>query len=221
MAGNKLSIRDDPRFAQVLAGVGTKPWAEYCRQKLQKAVDTEANTVISFSSEMAIFVGHKGWQLLTDAKSKPFKSFRSFALTKLPYGLGCTEDQLSLLLREAQKSVEDRAVETKELPQPEIGKGKPGPGRGNKTGSHTTRFNDRGADYLTARIARDNPDILERMKAGEFKSVRQAALEAGIVHRRISIPTEPEAAARTLRKVFNPADLARLASLITAPQANE
>ncbi len=31
------------------------------------------------------------------------------------------------------------------------------------------------ADYLTARIARDNPDILQRMKAGEFKSVRQAA----------------------------------------------
>ena len=37
------------------------------------------------------------------------------------------------------------------------------------------------ADYLTARIARDRPDILERMKAGEFPSVRQAAIEAGIV----------------------------------------
>jgi hypothetical protein len=30
------------------------------------------------------------------------------------------------------------------------------------------------ADYLTARIARDRPDILNRMKAGEFSSVRQA-----------------------------------------------
>lgn len=27
------------------------------------------------------------------------------------------------------------------------------------------------ADYLTRRIARDFPDILERMKSGEFKSV--------------------------------------------------
>jgi hypothetical protein len=34
---------------------------------------------------------------------------------------------------------------------------------------------------LTARIARDRPDILARMKAGEFKSVRAAAKEAGIV----------------------------------------
>jgi hypothetical protein len=44
-------------------------------------------------------------------------------------------------------------------------------------------LNDRGnkADYLTARIARDRPDVLERMKAGEFPSVRQAAIAAGIV----------------------------------------
>ncbi len=33
------------------------------------------------------------------------------------------------------------------------------------------------SDYLTSRIARDRPDILNRMKAGEFKSVRQAAKE--------------------------------------------
>jgi hypothetical protein len=30
-----------------------------------------------------------------------------------------------------------------------------------------------GVDYLTARIARDRPDILERMKAGEFSSARK------------------------------------------------
>ena len=32
-----------------------------------------------------------------------------------------------------------------------------------------------------ARIARDRPDILERMKAGEFTSVREAARAAGII----------------------------------------
>ena len=37
------------------------------------------------------------------------------------------------------------------------------------------------SDYLVARIARDRPDILERMKAGEFASVREAAREAGII----------------------------------------
>jgi len=37
------------------------------------------------------------------------------------------------------------------------------------------------SDYLVARIARDRPDILERMKAGEFTSIREAAREAGII----------------------------------------
>ena len=37
------------------------------------------------------------------------------------------------------------------------------------------------ADYLSRRIARDAPAVLERMKAGEFPSVRAAAIEAGIV----------------------------------------
>jgi hypothetical protein len=38
-----------------------------------------------------------------------------------------------------------------------------------------------GQKYLVARIARDRPDVLERMKQGEFLSVRQAAIAAGIV----------------------------------------
>jgi hypothetical protein len=33
------------------------------------------------------------------------------------------------------------------------------------------------AQYLTARLKRDAPDIAERLERGEFKSVRQAAIE--------------------------------------------
>jgi hypothetical protein len=42
---------------------------------------------------------------------------------------------------------------------------------------------ERGTDpeYLAARIARDHPDIQARIKQGEFKSVRSAAVAAGIV----------------------------------------
>lgn len=36
-------------------------------------------------------------------------------------------------------------------------------------------------DYLVARIARDRPDILERMKRGEYRSFRRAAIDAGII----------------------------------------
>ena len=40
------------------------------------------------------------------------------------------------------------------------------------------------ATYLVDRIARDRPDILERMKAGEYNHVRQAAIDAGIAFAR-------------------------------------
>jgi hypothetical protein len=57
----------------------------------------------------------------------------------------------------------------------------PGPGRG-----HTKKPNEKAkagnrSDYLVARMARDRPDIMERMKAGEFSSVSEAARAAGSV----------------------------------------
>ena len=57
----------------------------------------------------------------------------------------------------------------------------PGPGRGHtKKPQEKAKAGNR-SDYLIARIARDRPDILERMKAGEFTSVREAAREAGMI----------------------------------------
>ncbi|TXM91986.1 hypothetical protein [Methylobacterium sp. WL116] len=37
------------------------------------------------------------------------------------------------------------------------------------------------AAYLISRIKRDRPDIAKRIERGEFKSVRMAAIEAGII----------------------------------------
>jgi hypothetical protein len=84
-----------------------------------------------------------------------------------------------------------------EVPEQVYGKGKPGPGRGNKTDNDVIRFrqgND--PDYLTARIARDRPDIHQRMKDGKYKSVRAAAIEAGI----IKVPTGLQQLQKAWRK---------------------
>jgi hypothetical protein len=71
------------------------------------------------------------------------------------------------------------------------------------------------ADSLTARIARDFPDILERMKEGEFKSVRAAAMEAGIRKPTATIPLDPEGAARLIREHSQGDALATLVRLLT------
>jgi hypothetical protein len=71
----------------------------------------------------------------------------------------------------------------------------------NVTGDIMQRGNN--ADYLTARIARDRPDILARMKAGEFRSVRAAARAAEIVRRTFVVDADrPEVAAKKLKKHF-------------------
>ena len=59
-----------------------------------------------------------------------------------------------------------------------------GPGRGYKAPKTRHKPQSRGGNkqkYLVAKIARDHPEVLERMKKGEFLSVRAAAIEARIL----------------------------------------
>lgn len=66
-------------------------------------------------------------------------------------------------------------------------------------------LSDRGtsAAYLTSRIARDRPDILEAMKRGEYPSVRRAAIAANII-----IERTPAERIRKLYKKLLPAEQA-------------
>ncbi len=59
----------------------------------------------------------------------------------------------------------------------------PGTGRGHTKKERRPSGNSRA--YLAARIARDRPDILDRMKTGEFEYVHQAAIAAGIVEGKV------------------------------------
>ncbi len=76
------------------------------------------------------------------------------------------------------------------------------------------QYGSTNADYLTARIARDNPQVFGQMKAGKFKSVRQAGIAAGIVKPTIQIPADPEAAARRLVRHFSPAEIDQLVATL-------
>jgi hypothetical protein len=86
-------------------------------------------------------------------------------------GLGHNTADIERIIQERKdKQVAQRAEEAEPLAK----QGRPS---SNGKGDNIT-FNSRRTDanYLTRRIARDHPDILRRMKAGEFKSVRAAAI---------------------------------------------
>ena len=109
----------------------------------------------------------------------------------------------AVLLEQSLSAIERAAETMAKAPDNAPKRGEVGRGRGNR--SDNVRSNKGGNDKnrLAARIKRDHPEIAARVANGEFKSIRAAALEAGIVKPMRSIPvdTPPEAlgASRTRR----------------------
>jgi len=100
-------------------------------------------------------------------------------------------------LEEAVKAEAARRIQEVEA----LAKHGNGPGRGNKRVDNVNSFSEvkggNKADYLAARIKRDRPDIAARVEAGEFRSMRAAAIEAGIV----KPPCPVKAAKRAVEKM--------------------
>jgi hypothetical protein len=67
----------------------------------------------------------------------------------------------------------------------------------------------RGVAYLTARLERDHPDIAAALERGEYTSVRQAAIAAGIVHPRTGDPLQ------ALHKAWGKASAEQRASFLS------
>lgn len=74
-----------------------------------------------------------------------------------------------------------------------------------QSGGMQVGYGSRGADYLTARIARDHPEIHRRMMNGEYKSVAEAARAAGIYRPRpksVGLISDVERVATNIRKHY-------------------
>jgi len=63
-------------------------------------------------------------------------------------------------------------------------------GRGKKAVDNIKGFTGGGTSksYLASRLKRDHPDVAKRVEAGEFRSIRAAAVAAGIV--RVKTPLD-------------------------------
>ena len=97
----------------------------------------------------------------------------------------------------------------------EIGNGRAVESRGS---DRTSTARGETQSYLLRRLARDAPEILERVKAGEFKSARAAAIEAGIIR---PVPTvrlvdDPQRVADAIRRHLSPEQIIKLAEALLA-----
>ena len=162
---------------------------EWCWQTLEllkmryRAVDTEWQGVQRARAELAEV---KAWEIIPP--ENPYGSEEALLRAEL----GETLQQVERRIQSAAHAARQAAVDG-----PLADAHHAGPGRGNKTVDNINRFNGTNASYLARRILRDRPDIHSRMLAGEFPSVRQAAIEAGIVRP----PTPVEQALKLLPKL--------------------
>jgi hypothetical protein len=80
--------------------------------------------------------------------------------------------------------------------------------------SETRQDYGNSADYLTARIARDAPEVLEEMKAGQHASVRSAAKKAGLVKPELRCVAKVQNVAAAIRKHFTPEEIREIGLLL-------
>lgn len=100
-----------------------------------------------------------------------------------------------------------RAAQVMEQAPEMKGQGRP---KNDEKGDNVTFSSDRGneATYLSARLKRDHPEIAAKVLRGEYRSIRAAALDAGIIKPTRTIPIDtPDNAVRALLRVFAKEDL--------------
>jgi hypothetical protein len=141
---------------------------------MQAGVKNTKSDAANVLSWQRLFEKHAGYRALPDEYGQPFQSYRAFCEASEPWGLGYDPDVLAQVLEE-RKTAQARAAAAVPLAaHGEIGNGR-------SRDSVSISKGKRDADYLASRIKRDHPQIHARMIAGEFTSVRAAAIEAGIV----------------------------------------
>lgn len=118
------------------------------------------------------------WDKLKPRGRGPFAEFSDFACHPLPDGLGCDIGRLIDLCKGHEKAVKFLKAQRGREESETVVQGKHSSSLSNK---EDTPSGGTGSAYLLRRLARLGDDWMDRYEAGEFTSVRQAAIAAGIV----------------------------------------
>lgn len=140
----------------------------------------------------------EAWKTCKDRNGEVFSSFTDMICAELPEGFGITVPKLRKLvagtIAERPLAVavgEEQATTVRKGPKP----------KGDSVRGTETPSGGNGSAYFLRRLSRMDGDWLDRYEAGEFPSVRQAAIAAGIV----KVPTVMDRL-RSAWKKASPAD---------------
>lgn len=171
-------------------------------------INTAREAVMRGGSYLEILPGlivkiirEESWRAVAPRNRGPFTSFAEFLTHRLPDGFECSFERLFRICVESPEATELLRKELPAVPEQEIGKGKPGPGRSPRSTQGESKSAPETADnvsrlshgnsstYLAARLQRDRPELLDEIGPGKrLRSTRAAAIEAGII--RVPSPLE-------------------------------
>jgi hypothetical protein len=206
MSATRVDVSQIDVLGDAHAPPGSAEWAIFMRLEAQGALADAVMPVAHLARVLQLMREHRGWARLLDQQGQPFASYAAFCVTKRPWGLGEDPEHIEYLIAERSRTASQRALDA----TPARRRGRPPKTEGLNKGSAPTFNGRRDADYLAARIARDRPDILARMQAGAFKSVREAAIAAGIVQPRRAIPGDVDGLMRAIAEQLDGGQRAEL-----------
>lgn len=186
---------------------GSPRWIKAVYFKACSAVNDATKTREYVETWVGALLERNNYQQLADDRGQRFMFWSDFCAARQPFGLGYSPEAIEALLLQRPTTAQ---LAEKAAPIAKQGR----PLKVDEKGSDTTFVEGRGSEYLTARIARDRPDVLEGMKRGEYPSVRSAAKAAGIVSERWSVPSNPIQLAAYLCRRFTSEELDQLVSLL-------
>jgi hypothetical protein len=203
----------------IAAPVGSREWAIAVRGELSVCLSDEASNRGRIKHLTGLLRESKGYERLSDARGKPFTSWRSFCVAPAPWGLKYDPALLDAIIDEHNQPI---ALRVEQAAQMTTGETLPnGTNRymlavsriqltsnERAEGAGISRATQTRLDYL----ARNAPELHEAVKHGEM-GVRTAYDQARGT-KKIEISADVDGAVRDLARKFTIEDLHRLVILL-------
>jgi hypothetical protein len=155
---------------------GTPEWAERASNRLQIATrSVSKHTAHHLRKQLDLIFEAKPWEYWP--RSRPFKTPEDYCVNVTGYSWNVLIATVADLLKDGTF----RRRMLAENARTQIQSRGPGNPHNSKPLYNNELKQGTGSAYLLRRIAREKPRILARYEAGEFKSVRAAAVAAGII----------------------------------------
>jgi hypothetical protein len=156
---------------------GSRAWAVFARNELNSVLREAEGSSDRAKAYFHMIRETEAWKVLDDAKGQPFMSFELFCTHRRPQGLGYEIGHIERIIHERSEREVAEAMKVAGVLKPQ---GRPVEEERNADAVSNRSFGN-SQSYLASRLKRDHPDIAARVEAGEFKSMRAAAVEAGII----------------------------------------